>query len=140
MNFKNYFGLIISVVFVLSSCHNPNHSIKDNKTNSIQTPDDSSTNTNLVVGGLYILKNNDNSYSISKILAIDIFAVHLRSYSNKFKQEPTQLSSDTLKILIGHAPLDKQGFLVNNPRLLRTENVKESELEGYSLYLQEMNK
>jgi hypothetical protein len=140
MNFKNYFGLIISVVFVLSSCHNPNHSIKDNKTNSIQTPDDSSTNTNLVVGGLYILKNKDNSYSISKILAIDNFAVHLRSYSNKFKQEPTQLSSDTLKILIGHAPLDKQGFLVNNPRLLRTENVKESELEGYSLYLQEMNK
>jgi hypothetical protein len=140
MNFKNYFGVIISVVFVLSSCHNPNHSIKDNKTSFIQAPDDSSTNTNLIVGGLYILKNNDNSYSISKILAIDIFAVHLRSYSNKFKQEPTQLSSDTLKILIGHAPLDKQRFLVNNPKLLKTENVKESELEGYSLYLQEMNK
>jgi len=58
-------------------------------------------------------KNKDGTYSVSKILAMDNFAIHVRMYGNKFQTKPTQLSSTNLTILIGHAPMDRQGFLTN---------------------------
>lgn len=99
-----------------------------------------SNNTELKVGGLYLTKQEDGSYMASKILAIDEFAVHLRTYSNSFKTKPAQLTSDDLDILIGHSPLDKKGFLTDNPALIKVEEVKDSELEGYKIYQEEMRK
>jgi hypothetical protein len=94
----------------------------------------------LKVGGIYISKNKDSTYSATKIIAMDDFAVHIRIYQNKFKTRPSQLSSDTLKVLIGHAPLDKNGFLSDKPELITVETVKDAELEGYKIYLEEMSK
>jgi hypothetical protein len=96
-------------------------------------------NTDLKVGGLYIIRDKDSSFHAVKILVLDDDAVHMRAYSNSFKTEPKELSSDSLDILLGHAPVSKEGFLADNPKLIKVEDVKDEELEGYKLYL-EMNK
>src|SRR4030095_7616299 len=126
-------GLLILLTSILNyACNNSSHT--NPKINTV------SNSTELKVGGLYLTKQEDGSYIVSKILAIDDFAVHLRTYSNNFKTKPTQLSSDDLDILIGHSPLDKKGFLIDNPELIKVEAVKESELEGYKIYQEEMRK
>lgn len=95
-------------------------------------------NNDLVTGGLYISQNEDGSYGVSKILALDEFAVHVRFYSNKFETKPSDLNSSNLKFLIGHAPMAKEGFLLDKPELLKVEKVSEEELEGYNYYLDAM--
>jgi hypothetical protein len=93
----------------------------------------------LAVGGLYLFLNDDGSYDVSKVLAVDEFAVHVRLYSDKFETKPKDLNSADLKFLIGHAPMAKEGFLEGQPELLKVEKVSEEELEGYNYYLDEMN-
>lgn len=92
----------------------------------------------LKVGGLYLTRDDDSSYSACKIVALDEIAVHVRFYKEKFATQPTTLSSSTLTVMIGHSPIDKQGFLQGQPILLAVEDVKESELEGYKIYLEAM--
>ena len=90
----------------------------------------------MVVGGLYTSHNEDGSYGISKIIALDDFAVHIRMYSNKFDTKPDKnLNSKELKSFIGHVPMAKEGFLLDSPELLKVEEVTEPELEGYKYYL-----
>ena len=95
--------------------------------------------SDLKVGGVYATKQKDGTFSISKILAIDDFSVHVRMYSNKFIEVPKDISTDSLMILIGHSPLDKQGFLLDSPKLLKVEPVQKTELDGYKQYLKDMN-
>ncbi|MDF2455204.1 MAG: hypothetical protein K0R51_1197 [Cytophagaceae bacterium] len=96
-------------------------------------------NNELQVGGLYLLENEDGTYMVSKILALDYDAVHLRPYKEIYASKPNDISSDTLNFMIGHIPLDRQGFLADKPIIIKVEAVKESELEGYKIYLDAMN-
>jgi hypothetical protein len=140
-SFKKIIGFSIALTCVVSSCDNSNNTRNNAESNSENIVAlDKSSKVELKVGGLYLLKNEDSSYYVSKILAIDNFALHLRTYSNKFTKRPDQINSAVLDILIGHAPLDKDGFLISAPELLKVEEVKDSELEGYKLYLEEMKK
>ena len=123
----------LSVVALLSSCDS------GSKRPAPAVMTDTPSDNVIRVGGLYTYYY-DSSYIVSKVLASDEFAIHLRTYSNKFAAKPTDLSSDTLGILIGHAPLDPKGFLSDHPQLIKIEPVKESELEGYKLYLDAMKK
>jgi len=125
---------LITIPFYIGTCDEQKYlKVRDNKVSVDQTDD-------LKVGGLYLLKNMDNTYYLTKILVIDDFAVHLRTYLDTFKTKPKDINSENLKILIGHAPLDKNGFLIDKPELLKVEEVKDSELEGYKMYLEAMSK
>ncbi len=82
-----------------------------------------------------------------KVLAVDDFAVHLRSYKNKFPEVPRDLDTSTLLLGgiddpdgfgIGHFPLAKEGFWNGNPVFLKQEPVRDDELEGYRMYLEAM--
>lgn len=95
-------------------------------------------NNGLVTGGLYVSQNEDGTFGVSKILALDDFAVHIRMYSDQFDTKPSTLNSSDLKFLIGHAPMAKEGFLLDKPELLKVEKVTEEELEGYHYYLNAM--
>lgn len=95
-------------------------------------------NNGLVTGGLYISQNKDKTFRVSKILALDDFAVHVRMYSNKFEIKPNTLNSSDLNFFIGHAPMAKEGFMLDKPELLKVEKVTEEELEGYHFYLDAM--
>ncbi|WP_282089769.1 hypothetical protein [Aquimarina algiphila] len=98
----------------------------------------SEKSNDLVVGGLYITQNDNGFYSVSKILALDEFAAHIRMYSDEFKTKPNDLNSADLNFLIGHAPMAKEGFLMDKPVLLKVEKVSKEELEGYNYYLDAM--
>lgn len=105
-------------------------------------------NTSIQVGGLYATQDNDGSWRVTKVLAVDEFAVHLRSYANKFPEQPTDVDPAKLTLGgiddpggfgIGHFPMAKDGFLKDNPLLIKVVPVMEEELEGYKLYLEAMN-
>ena len=138
--------LVLKITLINCACNNsPNSKNTDQKVDTLKNIDNSkiattSKNTELKVGGLYISKSENGKYSVSKIIAMDNFAVHVRMYADEFQTKPTQLSSTNLKVLIGHAPMDAKGFLAENPELLKIEEVKDSELEGYKMYLEEMRK
>ena len=125
---------LIIISFVFGFCNEHRNTTQDeSKVSKEQTSD-------LKVGGLYLFQNEDKTYYLTKILVIDDFAVHVRTYSDNFKTKPNDINSENVKILIGHAPIDKNGFLIDKPELLKVEKVKESELEGYKMYLEAMNK
>ena len=123
--------IILIVISTFGSCDEDKNAVSDEQLSA--APD------NLKTGGLYLIKGEGNAYHLTKILAIDDFAVHLRTYADTFKTRPENINSENLKVLIGHAPLDKNGFLSSEPDLLIVEGVKDSELEGYKMYLEAMN-
>jgi len=133
---KTFAALIFLIIipFVFGSCDENRDATQDEKRVSTEQSSD------LKVGGLYLFQNEDKTYYITKILVIDNFAVHVRTYSDNFKTKPNDINFENLKILIGHAPIDKNGFLIDKPELLKVEKVKESELEGYKMYLEEISK
>lgn len=104
--------------------------------------------TSIQVGGLYATQDEDGSWRVMKVLALDDFAVHLRSYANKFPEQPTDVDPEKLSLGglddsagfgIGHFPLAREGFFNDNPVLIKVEPVIEEELEGYKIYLEAMN-
>jgi hypothetical protein len=72
---KNINCFFILFAFLLTNCTNPN-----NESNSKNT-------TELKTGGLYLFKNKDSTYYVSKILVLDDFAAHVRTYQNKFSEK-----------------------------------------------------
>jgi len=133
-------GLLSGLLALFGCNSNPTDKKVSQDNATIETSQPAENSTALKVGGLYAIKEKDGSYYICKILVLDDFAVHLRTYGNKFAKKPTQANSDTLQIIIGHAPIDKNGFLIDNPELLKVEKTKDSELEGYKIYLEAMGK
>jgi hypothetical protein len=97
----------------------------------------------IVVGGLYASRDQDGTYRIVKVLVVNEFAVHLRSYANRFKELPTQVSSSELSMGglgspegfgIGHFPLAREGFDRDERVLVGRESVADHELEGYRIW------
>lgn len=102
----------------------------------------------IVVGGLYASKNDDGSFGVSKVLAVDATVVQIRIYRNRFPSIPRDIdpSVSTLRGIgdpegfgIGHAPVAKQGWLVSQV-FLKKPPLTDEELEGYKYCLEEMQK
>jgi hypothetical protein len=94
--------------------------------------------TDVVQGGVYAFASPGGDYKISKVLVVDESAVHIRSYKESFKAVPTAIDTSKLTVFIGHAPLAREGFLKDQPKLISVEKVAESELEGYRYYQEAM--
>jgi len=97
----------------------------------------------IVVGGLYATRGHDGTYRILKVLVVDEFAVHLRSYANRFTELPTEISSSQLSLGglnsplgngIGHFPVARAGFHREDHVLVGREAVADEELEGYRMW------
>jgi hypothetical protein len=106
------------------------------------------TPQSIQVGGLYAAQDQDGSWRVMKVLVVDEHAVHLRSYANKFREQPKDVDPASLSLGglndpagfgIGHFPLAKEGFFKDKPVLIKVVPVKEEELEGYKMYLEAMN-
>lgn len=103
--------------------------------------------SSIEVGGLYARQDGEGSWRVVKVLAVEEGIVHLRSYANKFSEQPKDLDPATLTMGgiddpagfgIGHFPLATDGFFNEKPILLKVVPVNEDELEGYKLYLDAM--
>lgn len=135
--------LILIALLLLAGCQGEQLSV------TTDTEDrDTATSSDLIVGGLYAMDNEDGTYGVCKVLALDEFAVHVRIYCNTFDEIPGDLDSSALSLGglddpegfgIGHAPLAREGFLQEQPIYLMQEPVLETELEGYYYYLDAMN-
>lgn len=127
--------ICLTVLMVVCGCSNGGSAPAPKDDKSIQ------------VGGLYATQDKDGSWRVMKVLAVDEHAVHLRSYANKFPEQPRDVDrakltlgglNDPAGFGIGHFPLAKEGFFNDNPVLIKVVPVKEDELEGYKLYLEAM--
>lgn len=106
----------------------------------------SQTDQGIQVGGLYVSQDEDGSWRVTKVLAIDEHAVHLRRYANRFAEQPRDIDPNQLTLGglndpagfgIGHFPVAKEGFSKQKRVLVKVVPVKEDELEGYKLYLEQ---
>jgi len=97
----------------------------------------------IVVGGLYATKDDDGLYRIVKVLVVDEYAVHLRSYATRFKELPVQVISSELSMGglgrpegfgVGHFPIAQEGFYKQQRVLVGQEMVEDRELEGYRIW------
>lgn len=110
----------------------------DRSTDSDERDAEKMSSTTLKVGGVYASKGEDGKFSITKILALDEFAVHVRSYNEKLDTLPSTINTAELTLFIGHMPIAREGFLREKPTLISVEQVSEEELEGYRIYLEAM--
>lgn len=90
------------------------------------------------VGGIYATPDKDGSWRIVRVLALDEHAVHLRSYTDRFTEQPKDVDLAKLKWFIGHMPLAREGFEKERRVLIKVVPVAEDELEGYRYYLEAM--
>ncbi len=142
MVYTRYFLLLLSSLMMIG-CSDSVTSNKENKDT------DMAKTTKIEIGGLYASKGRDGKYLVTKVLACDDVAVHVRIYANKYSVLPMDLDSSTLSLGslndkggfgIGHAPMAKDGFWLGSPILLKVEAVRENELDGYKMYLDAMKR
>ena len=85
-------------------------------------------------GGVYACKSGDGEFSIVKVLVVEDGGVHVRLHTNRFREPPTAIDPEELRVAIGHVPLSEVGFRNWEPVLLLEQPVEEAELEGYRLW------
>ena len=104
------------------------------------------------VGGLFVTRDEEGSFSVLKVLDVDDVAIHVRIYSNQYAKAPTEppddlelrgLDPDALEKLqrgepidppgrlgMGHLPFSRQTFAGIGGRLIGVVPVDPSELDG----------
>jgi hypothetical protein len=99
-----------------------------------------------VEGGLYSVAHENGKYIVVKILKLDAEGVHVRSYSNLFGHRPRDVDESKLYMAgidhkpsealgMGHLPLAKESFRQWDAQLIKVVPVRDSELEGYRMWL-----
>ena len=107
-------------------------------------------------GGVYSVAVDDRGYAVARVLATGRRSVHVRVYSNRYRDRPTAMErsqlflapppdlsdaalnathpdsrSDPGAFAIGHLPLRRASFAAWRPRLIRVEPLQPSDLEDY---------
>ena len=96
-------------------------------------------------GALYTITHENGEYGIVKILKVDDGGVHIRLYSNTWKERPIAINESELFMVgvnrkpneelgIGHLPLLKKSFRGWDPRYLQKAKVDNSEFDGYNMW------
>ena len=95
------------------------------------------------VGALFASPNEDGTYSVFKVLAVDAVGIHIRIYGNRFPSLPTSLNEAELELKsmhesehpgIGHLPLSRKAYWRMQQIFLRQSKVAKEELEGYDMF------
>jgi len=94
----------------------------------------------LQAGGLYAMREDDGQYTIAKVLVIDDFAVHIRTFAERFVEPPTSAASSGLSVEIAHAPIDLADFASVDHTHVGDESVAEEELDGYRVWESDGNR
>lgn len=101
----------------------------------------------LVEGGVYVTPQEDGSYVPLKILKLDEVGVHVRLYSNVYKNRPKAIEEYSLYIAgidkkgseplgMGHLPLSRKAFAGWGAVFVQRSSVSAEELEGYRVWLE----
>jgi hypothetical protein len=107
-------------------------------------------------GGVYSVAVDARGYAIARVLATGRRGVHVRVYSNRYRDRPTRIERSQLFLAptpdltdaalnatqpenrpdpgafaIGHLPLRRASFAAWRPRLIRVEPLEATDLEEY---------
>jgi hypothetical protein len=107
-------------------------------------------------GGVYSVALDDRGYAVARVLATGRRSVHVRVYSNRYRDRPTTMERSELFLAptpdlsdaalnatrpenrpdpgafaIGHLPLRPASFAAWRPRLIRVEPLQSGDLEDY---------
>jgi hypothetical protein len=107
-------------------------------------------------GGVYSVAVDARGYAIARVLATGRTGVHVRVYSNRYRDRPTRIERSQLFLAptpdlgdvalnathpesrpdpgafaIGHLPLRRASFAAWRPRLIRVEPLEAKDLEEY---------
>ena len=98
-----------------------------------------------IEGGIYSVPAEKGGYAVVKILKLDDGGVHLRMYSNVFRERPRAV--DTAKLYMaginhkpteqlgmGHATISKASFRTWGAEFIQSETVRSEELDGYRMW------
>lgn len=96
-------------------------------------------------GGLYSVEGEKGGFSIVKILKVDDVGVHIRMYSNRYPQRPTDVDVSGLymagmnrgpdeELGMEHLPLGRESFAGWKPQLIKVVTVEPAELDGYQIW------
>ena len=95
-----------------------------------------------LVGGIYSVPHENNSYVVVKILKTDSIGVHLRLYSNVFSEMPEYINEAELKVLsfnnelnlpagAEHVAISHGSFNNWGARFVQQSEVSEEELAAF---------
>jgi hypothetical protein len=107
-------------------------------------------------GGLYSVAVDDRGYAIARVLAVSRRSVHVRVYSNRYRERPKTMERSQLFLApppdlseaalnatrpenrpdpgafaIGHLPLRRSSFAAWRPRLIRVDRLEPADLADY---------
>jgi hypothetical protein len=107
-------------------------------------------------GGVYSVAVDDRGYAVARVLATGRRSVHVRVYSNRYRDRPTSIQRSQLFLVptpdlqdldlnatrperrpdpgafaIGHLPLRRSSFAAWRPRLIRVEALEPGDLDEY---------
>lgn len=107
-------------------------------------------------GGVYSVAVDGRGYAIARVVATGLGDVHVRVYSNRYRDRPNAIERSQLFLAptpdmtdaalnatrpenradpgafaIGHLPLRRTSFLAWRPKLIRVEPLEPSDLEDY---------
>ena len=107
-------------------------------------------------GGVYSVAVDDRGYAVARVLATGRRSVHVRVYSNRYRERPRTMDRSQLFLApppdltdaalnathpdsrpdpgafaIGHLPLRRASFAAWRPRLIRVEPLDSSDLDEY---------
>jgi hypothetical protein len=107
-------------------------------------------------GGVYSVALDDRGYAVARVLATGRRSVHVRVYSNRYRDRPKTIERSQLFLAptpdlsdaalnatrpenrpdpgafaIGHLPLRRASFAAWRPRLIRVEPLQPGDLEDY---------
>jgi hypothetical protein len=107
-------------------------------------------------GGVYSVAVDARGYAVARVLATGRRGVHVRVYSNRYRERPTTIERSQLFLAptpdlseaplnathpgsrpdpgafaIGHVPLRRASFAAWRPRLIRVEPLEATDLEEY---------
>jgi hypothetical protein len=107
-------------------------------------------------GGVYSVAVDDRGYAVARVLATGRRSVHVRVYSNRYRDRPKTIERSQLFLAptpdlsdaalnatrpenrpdpgafaIGHLPLRRASFAAWRPRLIRVEPLQPGDLEDY---------
>lgn len=107
-------------------------------------------------GGVYSVAVDDRGYAVARVVATGRRSVHVRVYSNRYRDRPAAIERSQLFLApppdlsdsalnathpesrpdpgafaIGHVPLRRSSFAAWRPRLIRVEPLEPVDLEEY---------
>jgi hypothetical protein len=107
-------------------------------------------------GGVYSIAVDARGYAVARVLATGRRSVHVRVYSNRYRDRPTAIDRSQLFLAptpdlsdaalnatqpgdrpdpgafaIGHLPLRRSSFAAWHPQLIRVEPLEATDLEEY---------